>query len=147
MRYMMVETSKGTEEVVECMGYNKLTPEQKRVIVDKATEAPFTGEYDSFYEDGTFICRRCNAPLFSSKSKFEAGCGWPSFDESFPKAVKHIPDPDGIRIEIECANCGAHLGHEFLGEGLTNKNTRDCVNSLSIRFMPKGEELPKIIHE
>lgn len=129
------------------MNYNELTREQERVIVSKATEPPFSGEYDSFYEDGTFICRRCNAPLFSSKSKFDAGCGWPSFDESFPNSVKRISDPDGIRTEIECANCGAHLGHEFLGEGLTDKNTRNCVNSLSISFLAKGKELPKIIHE
>jgi peptide-methionine (R)-S-oxide reductase len=130
------------------MNYNKLTPEEERVIVDKATEAPFTGKYDNFYEEGTFICRRCNAPLFSSKSKFDAGCGWPSFDECFqPNAIKAVPDPDGIRTEIQCANCGAHLGHEFLGEGLTDKNTRECVNSLSIHFIRKGKELPKIIHE
>jgi peptide-methionine (R)-S-oxide reductase len=129
------------------MSYNRLTPEEERVIAHKATEAPFTGEYDNFYEDGIFICRRCNAPLFSSKSKFDAGCGWPSFDESFAKAIERVPDPDGIRTEIQCANCGGHLGHEFLGEGLTNKNTRDCVNSLSIRFIPKGKELPKIVNE
>jgi peptide-methionine (R)-S-oxide reductase len=129
------------------MSYNKLTPEQERVIVRKATEVPFTGEYDNFYEDGTFICRKCNSPLFSSKSKFNSGCGWPSFDESFPGAIKRIPDPDGIRTEIECSNCKAHLGHEFLEEGFTNKNLRDCVNSLSIYFIPKGKELPKIIHE
>ncbi|MDQ5842869.1 MAG: methionine-R-sulfoxide reductase [Thermoproteota archaeon] len=129
------------------MNYNKLTPEQEKVIVDKATEAPFTGEYDDFFEEGTFICRRCNAPLFSSRSKFEAGCGWPSFDESFPNAIERIPDPDGIRTEIQCTNCGGHLGHEFLGEGFTNKNTRHCVNSLSIRFIPKGKELPKIVNE
>lgn len=129
------------------MNYNKLTPEQERVIVNKATEAPFTGKYDNFYENGTFICRRCNSPLFSSKSKFNSGCGWPSFDESFPYAIKRIPDPDGIRIEIQCSNCGAHLGHEFLHEGFTNKNVRDCVNSLSIHFIPKEKELPKIIHE
>jgi peptide-methionine (R)-S-oxide reductase len=129
------------------MNYNKLTPEQERVIVDKATEAPFTGEYDDFFEEGTFICRKCNAPLFSSRSKFDAGCGWPSFDESFPSAIERIPDPDGIRTEIQCTNCGGHLGHEFLGEGFTNKNTRHCVNSLSIRFIPKGKELPKIVNE
>lgn len=128
------------------MSYNKLTPEEERIIVDKATEAPFSGKYDNFYEDGTFICRRCNASLFSSKSKFDAGCGWPSFDESFHNAIRRIPDPDGTRTEIECANCGGHLGHEFLGEHLTDKNTRECVNSLSIRFIPKVEEPPKIIH-
>lgn len=129
------------------MTYNKLTPEEKRVIIDKATETPFSGEYDNFYEDGIFICRRCNALLFSSKSKFDSGCGWPSFDENFPNAIKRVPDPDGIRTGIECASCGAHLGHEFVGEDLTDKNTRDCVNSLSIRFIPKSEELPKTIHD
>jgi peptide-methionine (R)-S-oxide reductase len=129
------------------MNYNELTPEQEKVIVHKATEAPFTGEYDNFYEDGTFICRRCNAPLFSSKSKFDAGCGWPSFDASFPNAITRVPDLDGIRTEIECANCAAHLGHEFLGEALTDKDTRHCVNSLSIRFVPRGKELPRIINE
>ena len=129
------------------MNYNKLTPEQQRVIENKATEAPFINEYDNFYKDGTFICRKCNAPLFSSKSKFDAGCGWPSFDENLPNAIKRIADPDGIRTEIECTNCGAHLGHEFIGEGLTHKNTRECVNSLSIVFIPKGKEVPKTIHE
>ena len=129
------------------MNYNKLTPIEERVIVHKGTEAPFTGEYDNFYKEGTFICRRCNFPLFSSKSKFDAGCGWPSFDENFPRAVKRVRDPDGIRTEIECANCGAHLGHEFVGEHLTDKNTRECVNSLSIRFIHKAMELPDIIHE
>jgi peptide-methionine (R)-S-oxide reductase len=129
------------------MNYNKLTPEEERVIVNKATEVPFTGKYDNFYEEGTFICRRCNAPLYSSKSKFDAGCGWPSFDENFPNSVERVPDPDGIRTEIQCANCGAHLGHEFLGERMTDKNVRECVNSLSLRFIPKGEELPKTIHE
>jgi peptide-methionine (R)-S-oxide reductase len=129
------------------MNYNKLTQEEERVIVNKATEVPFTGKYDNFYEEGTFICRRCDAPLFSSKSKFDAGCGWPSFDENFPNAVERVPDPDGMRTEIQCANCGGHLGHEFLGERMTDKNVRECVNSLSLRFIPKGEELPKTIHE
>lgn len=129
------------------MKYNKLTAEEKRVIEDKGTETPFTGEYDNFYQDGTFICRRCNAPLFSSKAKFDAGCGWPAFDENFPNAVKRLPDPDGQRTEIECANCGAHLGPVFEGEHQTDKNTRHCVNSLSISFIPKGKEMPKVIHE
>lgn len=129
------------------MNYNKLTPEEERVIVNKATEVPFTGKYDNLYKEGTFICRRCNAPLYSSKSKFDAGCGWPSFDENFPNAVERVPDPDGIRTEIQCANCGGHLGHEFLGERMTDKNVRECVNSLSLRFIPNGEELPKTIHE
>jgi peptide-methionine (R)-S-oxide reductase len=129
------------------MNYNKLNSEEERVIVDKATEYPFTGEYDNFYKDGTYICRRCNMPLFSSKSKFKSGCGWPSFDEYYPNAIRLVPDPDGIRTEIECANCSGHLGHEFLGEGLTDKNRRECVNSLSIRFIPKDKELPKKIDE
>lgn len=127
------------------MSYNKITPEEEKIIVNKATESPFIGKYDNFYEDGTFICRRCNNPLFSSKSKFDAGCGWPSFDESFRNALKRIPDVGGIRTEIQCENCGAHLGHEFLGEHLTDKNTRECINSLSLHFVPKGKELPKII--
>jgi peptide-methionine (R)-S-oxide reductase len=128
------------------MNYNKLSPLEERIIVHKATEPPFSGEYDDFYEDGIFICRRCNIPLFSSKSKFDAGCGWPSFDDSFPNTIKRVPDPDGIRTEIECANCGAHLGHEFVGEHLTDKNTRECVNSLSIRFISQDKELPKVIY-
>ena len=129
------------------MAYNKLVPEEKRVIEDKGTEAPFSGEYDNFFQDGTFICRRCNSPLFSSKAKFEANCGWPSFDDNFPNAIKRLPDPDGVRVEIQCANCGAHLGHVFEGERFTKKNTRHCVNSLSIRFIPKGQKLPKTIRE
>ncbi|HEY1348132.1 MAG TPA: methionine-R-sulfoxide reductase [Ktedonobacteraceae bacterium] len=126
---------------------NNLTPEEAYVILHKGTEAPFSGEYDHFYEDGTFVCRRCNAPLFSAKSKFDAGCGWPAFDENYPDAVKRLPDPDGRRTEIECANCRGHLGHVFIGERLTAKNTRHCVNSLSIRFIPKDHILPEILHE
>ncbi len=126
---------------------NTLTPEEEDVIVHKGTEAPFSGEYDDFFKDGTFICRRCNAPLFTSKSKFDAGCGWPSFDENYPEAVKRITDEDGERTEIQCANCNAHLGHVFEGEELTEKNTRHCVNSLSIRFVPTEKELPHVLHE
>jgi peptide-methionine (R)-S-oxide reductase len=128
------------------MSLNKLTPTEERVIVHKGTERPFTGEYDDFYQPGTYICRRCNAPLFSAESKFDASCGWPAFDASYPDALKRLRDPDGTRTEIECANCGAHLGHEFVGERLTAKNTRECVNSLSIRFVPEGKELPPTIH-
>lgn len=127
--------------------YNKLTPQEEDIILDKGTEAPFTGEYDNFYEDGVFICRRCNIPLFSSESKFDAGCGWPAFDENYPDALNRLPDPDGKRVEIQCANCGAHLGHVFEGEQLTEKDTRHCVNSLSIKFIPKGKDLPKVIKE
>lgn len=122
---------------------NPLTSEEKRIIIDKGTEAPFTGEYDNFFVPGTFICRQCNTPLFSSKAKFDAGCGWPAFDDTFPGAVRETADPDGRRTEIECANCGGHLGHVFLGEQLTDKNTRHCVNSVSIKFVPEGEPLPE----
>jgi methionine-R-sulfoxide reductase len=116
---------------------NTLTPEEAQVIVEKGTEPPFSGEYDDFFEDGIYICRRCNAHLFSSKSKFDAGCGWPAFDEHVPNAVKRVPDCDGRRVEIQCANCAGHLGHVFEGEHLTQKNIRYCVNSLSIRFIPQ----------
>lgn len=127
------------------MSFNKLTLQEEEIIVRKGTEEPFSGEYDNFSKDGTYICRRCNAPLFSSKAKFDADCGWPSFDEDYPNAVKRIPDPDGERTEIQCANCGAHLGHVFEGEKFTEKDTRHCVNSLSIRFIPKGQELPEVL--
>lgn len=127
------------------MAYNKLTEKEKHVIENKGTEAPFSGKYDDFYKQGTYICKRCNSPLFSSKAKFDAGCGWPSFDEDFKKAVKRMPDQDGKRTEIVCANCNAHLGHVFEGEKLTQKNTRHCVNSISIKFIAKGEKLPKVI--
>lgn len=126
------------------MAYNKLTREEKDIIENKKTEKPFSGEYDNFYIEGTFICRRCNAPLFSSQSKFDAGCGWPSFDDSFPYSLKRVPDPDGLRTEIQCSNCNAHLGHVFEGEKLTSKDTRHCVNSLSIRFIKKGDILPQL---
>src|SRR3989344_4235215 len=127
------------------MKYNTLTEEEKHIIEDKGTESPFTGEYDNFYVPGTFICRRCNLPLFSSKAKFDAKCGWPAFDGTFPGAVKELPDPDGMRTEIECNNCGAHLGHVFTGEHMTEKNTRHCVNSVSIKFIPDGQALPPTI--
>ena len=123
------------------MSHNKLTREEEKVIVHKETEPPFTGEYDNFYKQGIYVCRRCNQPLFSSKSKFDAGCGWPAFDDSLPNSIKRLSDPDGRRTEIACAKCGAHLGHEFIGENLTAKNTRECVNSLSILFIPmQGHE-------
>ena len=115
--------------------YNPLSPEELFVIESKGTEAPFTGEYDDFYEDGVYICRRCNAELYRSDAKFDARCGLPAFDREIPGAVHHLPDPDGQRIEIECANCGGHLGHVFMGEGFTATDARHCVNSLSMKFV------------
>ena len=113
-----------------------LTKEEESVIIHKGTEAPFAGKFFAFWEKGTYICKRCSAPLYRSENKFEANCGWPSFDEEIPGAVKRTPDPDGVRTEISCARCGGHLGHVFLGEGFTDKNTRHCVNSISMEFIP-----------
>ena len=116
---------------------NKLTSEEEEVIVHKGTEMPFTGEYEHNFKPGVYVCRRCEAPLYMSEDKFEAHCGWPAFDDEIEGAVKRVPDPDGERTEIECGNCGAHLGHVFLGEGFTNKDTRHCVNSISMKFINK----------
>ncbi len=118
------------------MEYRKLTPEETRVIVNKGTEAPFTGKYEKYDEKGVYVCKRCGTPLFRSNDKFDAHCGWPSFDDAISGAIKRIPDADGMRTEIECAKCGAHLGHVFLGEGFTPKDTRYCVNSISMDFDP-----------
>lgn len=127
------------------MAFNTLTENEKKVIEDKGTEAPFKGEYDDFYIPGTFICRKCNLPLFSSKAKFDAGCGWPAFDKNFPDAVIRETDSDGRRTEIICASCKGHLGHVFEGERFTETNTRHCVNSLSIKFIKEGEKLPDVL--
>ena len=127
------------------MPYNQLSVEEERVIIRGGTERPFTGEYENMFSPGTFVCRRCNNPLYSAEAKFHSGCGWPSFDEEYPHSVERRVDADGRRTEILCAHCHGHLGHVFEGEGFTEKDTRHCVNSVSIRFIPEGEELPPLL--
>lgn len=135
------------------MATSSLTPEEERIIVGKGTEQPFTGEYDDFWEPGTYVCRRCETPLYRSEDKFDARCGWPSFDQEISGAVTRIPDPaepggrSGVRTEIQCTACGAHLGHVFRGENLTPKDTRHCVNSLSLRFLPDPRNRPTMSDE
>ncbi len=118
------------------MKLNKLTKEESEIIINKKTEAPFTGEYDKFFEEGIYVCRQCGNKLYDSKSKFDAGCGWPAFDEMYPNSVEEVLDKDGSRTEIVCSQCKGHLGHIFKGEKFTLKDTRHCVNSLSIKFFP-----------
>ena len=120
------------------MKFNELNDEEKNVIENKGTEYPFSGKYNDFEEEGIFTCKKCNAPLYKSEDKFKSGCGWPSFDDEINGAVKRVPDRDGRRVEIVCAICGGHLGHVFEGEELTSKNTRYCVNSISLNFEVKA---------
>jgi peptide methionine sulfoxide reductase msrA/msrB len=127
----------------EKVGFKKLNDQEARVILHKGTEAPFTGKYDKFYEKGTYNCKQCGEALYNSSDKFSSGCGWPSFDDEIKGAVKRVPDSDGRRVEIVCAKCGGHLGHVFEGEQLTPKNTRHCVNSISMEFEPATHENSK----
>lgn len=125
--------------------FNELTDKEAEVILNKGTERPWIGELTDNKRKGTYICRRCNAPLYKSDSKFDSHCGWPSFDDEIPGSVLRNPDADGHRTEIVCKNCEGHLGHVFLNEGFTAKNTRHCVNSISMKFIPEGKELPAVI--
>jgi methionine-R-sulfoxide reductase len=125
--------------------YNSLNEFETQVIVNKGTERAYTGEFWNHFENGTYVCRRCNAPIYKSNTKFESHCGWPSFDDEIPGSVDKTTDADGRRTEITCHHCQGHLGHVFIGEKYTDKDTRHCVNSVSILFIPFNQELPKLI--
>ena len=142
------ETENDTMEVNERMKEllnERLSDAQLQIIEYKATEYAFSGEFDKFYEDGVYVCRRCGEPLYESTAKFNSGCGWPAFDDEIEGAVLHKTDSDGRRTEILCQTCGAHLGHVFQGEGFTETNTRHCVNSASMRFIPSDGETGRAV--
>ena len=129
------------------MPFNELNAEETRVIINKGTERAGVGELTDCEQLGTYVCRQCNTALYQSTSKFHSGCGWPSFDDEISGAVTRVPDADGRRIEIVCSHCDGHLGHVFEGEGFTAKNTRHCVNSISMKFVPEGEALPEVLEK
>lgn len=135
--------TRNAEALMQSTAMPPLNRQEAAVILNKATEPPFSGKYTHQGEPGTYICRQCGMPLYSSEDKFDSGCGWPSFDAELPGAVRRLPDADGQRTEIVCAHCNGHLGHVFEGEGFTEKNTRHCVNSVSMAFAEKGSEAEK----